>query len=165
MMAAAQIADDSPNRNRSWAPPPVCWRRVRPKPQGRFVWGRRRRPCGRGALPTPLLGDILDSASFTPQDLDGAAALARSEPLMNGLARIRAALKIAGTDEARAELVHAGVRNRRARRPTCPGRGALCGPCSRDHAGAGLGAQVRSDGARAASRQPGGCGASAGSTF
>ena len=59
-----------------------------------------------GALPTPLLGDILDLASFTPQDLDGAAALAPSEPLMNALARIRAALKIAGTDEARAELVH-----------------------------------------------------------
>jgi hypothetical protein len=60
-----------------------------------------------GALPTPLLGEILDSASFTPQDLDGAAALARSEPLMKALARIRAALNVAGTDEARAELVHA----------------------------------------------------------
>ena len=59
-----------------------------------------------GALPTPLLGEILDQASFTPQDLDGAAALAHSEPLMNALARIRAALKIASTDEARAELVH-----------------------------------------------------------
>jgi len=58
-----------------------------------------------GALPTPLLGEILDLVMFTPQDLNGASALARSEPMMNALARIRAALKIASTDEARAELV------------------------------------------------------------
>jgi len=58
-----------------------------------------------GALPTPLLGEILDLAMFTPQDLDGTPALARAEPLMNALARIRVALKIASTDEARAELV------------------------------------------------------------
>ena len=59
-----------------------------------------------GVLPTPVLGEILDLASFTPQDLNGAPALARAEPLMNALARIRAALKVASTDEARAELVH-----------------------------------------------------------
>jgi hypothetical protein len=59
-----------------------------------------------GVLPTPLLGEILDLASFTPQDLDGAPALARAESLMSGLARLRAALKLAGTAEARAELIH-----------------------------------------------------------
>ena len=59
-----------------------------------------------GVLPPPLLGEILDSASFSPQDLNGAPALARAEPLMNALARIRAALRIAGNDETRAELVH-----------------------------------------------------------
>lgn len=61
-----------------------------------------------GALPTPLLRDVLDGAMFTPQELNGAPALARAEPLMNGLARLRAALKTAGTDEARAELVRTG---------------------------------------------------------
>lgn len=60
-----------------------------------------------GALPTPVLADILDSATFTAQDFDGAVALARAEPLMNALARLRAALKVAATDAARAELVHA----------------------------------------------------------
>jgi len=59
-----------------------------------------------GALPTPVLLDVLDSAAFTPPELDGAAALAPAEPLVNGLARIRAALKIAGTEASRAELVH-----------------------------------------------------------
>jgi len=60
-----------------------------------------------GALPTPVLTDILDSATFTPQELDGAVALARTEPLMDGLARLRAAFKAASTDAARAELLHA----------------------------------------------------------
>jgi hypothetical protein len=60
-----------------------------------------------GALPTPVLADILDSATFTPQELDGAVALARSEPLMNALARLRAAFKAAATDTSRAELLHA----------------------------------------------------------
>jgi hypothetical protein len=59
-----------------------------------------------GVLPVPLLAEILDTASFTPQELDGAPALARTEPLMNALARIRGALKTAGNNEMRAELVH-----------------------------------------------------------
>jgi hypothetical protein len=59
-----------------------------------------------GALLPALLADVLDTVSFTPQELDGATALARSEPLMNALARIRAGLKVAGNNEIRAELVH-----------------------------------------------------------
>jgi hypothetical protein len=62
-----------------------------------------------GVLPTPLLGEILDTVSFAPQDLSGAPALARGEPLMNALARIRAALKIASNDETRADLVHTAL--------------------------------------------------------
>jgi hypothetical protein len=59
-----------------------------------------------GVLPTPLLAEILDLANFLPQELDGASALARSEPLMNALARLRAALKTAPRAEERAELIH-----------------------------------------------------------
>jgi hypothetical protein len=59
-----------------------------------------------GMLPIPVLAEILDLASFTPQDLGGAPALARAEPMMNALARLRAALKIASTVDARAEIVH-----------------------------------------------------------
>jgi hypothetical protein len=55
-----------------------------------------------------LLADILDLSTYTPQELDGAPALARGEPLMSALARIRAALKSASNDEMRAELVHTG---------------------------------------------------------
>jgi hypothetical protein len=62
-----------------------------------------------GVLPIPLLAEILDTSAFTPQDLDGAPALARAEPLMDGLARIRAALKTAGNNEMRAELVHTAL--------------------------------------------------------
>ena len=60
-----------------------------------------------GALPTAVLGDVLDSATFTTQDLDGAIALARTEPLMNALARLRAAFKAATAESLRAELLHA----------------------------------------------------------
>ena len=59
-----------------------------------------------GILPAPSLADILDLSVFTPQELDGAPALARTEPLMDALARIRAALTSAGNNEMRAELVH-----------------------------------------------------------
>ena len=59
-----------------------------------------------GMLSALLFGEILDLTSFTPQQLDGAPALARAESTMNGFARLRGALKIAGADEARAELVH-----------------------------------------------------------
>jgi hypothetical protein len=60
-----------------------------------------------GALPTPVLADILGSATFTAQDLDGAVALARTEPFLNAQARLRAALKVATTEASRAELLHA----------------------------------------------------------
>jgi hypothetical protein len=59
-----------------------------------------------GMLPVPLLTEVLDTASFTAQELDGAPALARTEPLVDALARIRAALKASANNEMRAELVH-----------------------------------------------------------
>ena len=59
-----------------------------------------------GVLPTPVLAEILDSTTFSPQDLSGAPALARAEPLMAALARLRAALKAAPNEEARAELAY-----------------------------------------------------------
>ena len=59
-----------------------------------------------GILPVPMLQQVLDLSSFTAQELDGAPALARVEPLIKGLARIGAAVKSAHTPESRAELVH-----------------------------------------------------------
>jgi hypothetical protein len=59
-----------------------------------------------GVLPTPLLGEILDTYTFAPQALNGAPAIARNEPLMNALARLRAALKLPGKADMRAELIH-----------------------------------------------------------
>jgi hypothetical protein len=59
-----------------------------------------------GALPTPLLSQILDTYTFTAQALDGAPAIARNEPLMSALARLHAALKIPGTADTRAELIY-----------------------------------------------------------
>ncbi len=59
-----------------------------------------------GVLPTPLLAEILDLTNFSPQELNGAAALARTEPLMNALARLRAGLKVAQRAEERADLIH-----------------------------------------------------------
>ena len=59
-----------------------------------------------GVLPTPLLGTILDLSTFEPMDLVGAPALARNEPLMRALARLRAALKTAPTAPDHAEIIH-----------------------------------------------------------
>lgn len=60
-----------------------------------------------GVLPVAVLEQVLDLTSFSPQDLNGASAVARSEPLMKGLARLRAAVKNENEAGARAELVHA----------------------------------------------------------
>jgi len=59
-----------------------------------------------GVLPTPLLAEILDLTNFSPQDLNGASALARGEPLMGALARLRAGLRFAQRAEERADLIH-----------------------------------------------------------
>ena len=62
-----------------------------------------------GALPTDLFGDILDLTTFAPADLSGAPALARAEPLMQGLARLGAALRMTGNPEQRADLIHTAL--------------------------------------------------------
>lgn len=59
-----------------------------------------------GILPEPVLEQVLDLTRFSAQDLDGAAALAPTEPLMKALARLRAAISSAHTAESRADLVH-----------------------------------------------------------
>jgi hypothetical protein len=62
-----------------------------------------------GALPTDLFGTILDLVTFAPGDLSTASALARGEPLMQGLARLGAALRMTGNPEQRAELIHVAL--------------------------------------------------------
>jgi hypothetical protein len=62
-----------------------------------------------GALPTDLFGDILDLTTFAAGDLSGAPALARAEPLMQGLARLGAALRMTGNPEQRADLIHTAL--------------------------------------------------------
>lgn len=62
-----------------------------------------------GVLPVAVLQQVLDLTSFSPQDLNGASAVARGEPLMKGLARLRAAVKTENEAGARAELVHAAL--------------------------------------------------------
>ena len=62
-----------------------------------------------GALPTDLFGEILDLTTFTPSDLSVASALARSEPLMQALARLGAALRMTGDPEQRAALIHTAL--------------------------------------------------------
>jgi hypothetical protein len=59
-----------------------------------------------GVLPKALLGQVLDLTTFPPQDLTGAPAIARVEPLMAALARLRSALKSASSSAARAEIIH-----------------------------------------------------------
>lgn len=59
-----------------------------------------------GVLPKDVLEQILDLSKFGAQELDGAPAMARAEPLMKGLARLRSAVKVSGSAESRAELVH-----------------------------------------------------------
>lgn len=62
-----------------------------------------------GLLPLGVLQQVLDLTSFSAQELDGAPALARVEPIMKALSRLRAAIKAGPGGEARAELVHAGL--------------------------------------------------------
>jgi hypothetical protein len=59
-----------------------------------------------GVLPTPLLGEILDTYSFGSPELAAAPAIARREPLLSALARLRAALKKATQADERADLIH-----------------------------------------------------------
>ncbi len=60
-----------------------------------------------GALPNDVLAKVLDLVPFKPQDLAGASAMARQEPLLNGLARLRAALRQEKQPGKRAELIDA----------------------------------------------------------
>jgi hypothetical protein len=62
-----------------------------------------------GVLPTDLFGDILDLTTFSAGDLSVAPALARTEPLMQALARLGAALRMTGNPEQRAQLVHTAL--------------------------------------------------------
>ena len=62
-----------------------------------------------GVLPTELLAQILELTTFGPGDLAGASALARAEPLMPALARLRAALRMTPITEQRAELIHTAL--------------------------------------------------------
>jgi hypothetical protein len=63
-----------------------------------------------GALPPEALARVLDFITFKPVDLAAAATVARSEMLMPGLARLRAALKRETDPTKRAELVHTAFR-------------------------------------------------------
>jgi hypothetical protein len=62
-----------------------------------------------GALPTDLFEDILDLTTFAPAELSVAPALARTEPLMQALARLGAALRMTGDPEQRAGLIHTAL--------------------------------------------------------
>jgi len=62
-----------------------------------------------GVLPTDLLEQILELTSFTSADLSAASALARAEPLMPALARLRAALRMTASIEQRADLIHTAL--------------------------------------------------------
>jgi len=62
-----------------------------------------------GVLPTDLLAQILELTTFAPGDLAGASALARAEPLMPALARLRAAVRITPNIEQRADLIHTAL--------------------------------------------------------
>ena len=62
-----------------------------------------------GVLPTDLLAQILELTTFTPADLNGATALARAEPLMQALARLRAGVRMTASIEQRADLVHTAL--------------------------------------------------------
>jgi hypothetical protein len=63
-----------------------------------------------GALPAATLGQVLDLIAVPPAELATAATMARSEMLMPGLARIRAALKREPDTTKRAELVYTAFR-------------------------------------------------------
>jgi hypothetical protein len=62
-----------------------------------------------GLLPTDLFAQILELTTFAPGDLSGAPALARAEPLMPALARLRAALRMTASTEQRADLIHTAL--------------------------------------------------------
>jgi hypothetical protein len=62
-----------------------------------------------GVLPTDLLAQVLELTPFATTDLAAAPALARVDPLMTGLARLRTAVKTAPTAEMRADLVHTAL--------------------------------------------------------
>ena len=59
-----------------------------------------------GALPPETMRAVLDLAMFQPAELENAATLARTEPFMNALERIRAALRQEARAERRAELIY-----------------------------------------------------------
>ncbi len=59
-----------------------------------------------GVLPVATLQQVLDLTSFSAQELDGASALARTEPFMKALARLSAAIKNEHEAAGRAELIH-----------------------------------------------------------
>ena len=68
--------------------------------------GAAERALRGGALPEDVLVHVLDLIAFKPQDLIGAAAIAPREPLLNGLARLRAALRQEKQPDKRAELIY-----------------------------------------------------------
>jgi len=63
-----------------------------------------------GALAGPPLSQMLALQKFKPQDLAVAAALAPSEPVLQGLARLKAALKAQSDPGKRAELIYTAFR-------------------------------------------------------
>ena len=63
-----------------------------------------------GALPPSTLAQVLDLVGFKPNELDAAAAMARSGSPIVALARLRAALKRETNPEKRAELIYTALR-------------------------------------------------------
>lgn len=59
-----------------------------------------------GVLPVAVLQQVLDLTSFSAQDLNGASALARTDPVLKGLARLSAAINNEHEAAGRAELIH-----------------------------------------------------------
>ena len=59
-----------------------------------------------GSLPASAMRDVFEVSAFDPAELNLAATLARSEPMMAALERIYNALKMDGNAGRRAELVH-----------------------------------------------------------
>jgi hypothetical protein len=62
-----------------------------------------------GALPSDVLAQVLGLTPFASADLSGAPALARVEPLMAALARLRAALRATTSSEVRADIIHTAL--------------------------------------------------------
>ena len=63
-----------------------------------------------GALSGPQLSQILALMKFKPQDLTAAAALAPAEPVIQGLARLKATLKTQNDPGKRTELIYTAFR-------------------------------------------------------